>query len=1116
MDYLKKKFKAIVEVQITLILLNHGYISLLFSHHPHCIYFDSIDTNIAYSGDAEFSFSNGAIRFNTVNYLTRVGHIKYAHPVQIWDKISGNLSDFTTNFSMHSGTIIDARLSYRSTTKILKLIWSYGADSTTLSYHVDLRKVVPEWVTVGFSAATGKYIEEHILQYWEFDSSFSTKEEKKDNSNKLKLTVGLTLPLALIIIGGIITCTRFCIRRRKTMQQSLDAVSSTLINDDLQRGAAKRYSYSELILATNNFSDDLRLGQGGFGSVYKGYLPSEAMTVAVKNISQSSKQGKKEYMAEVKINGNLIRHRNLVPLIGWCHSETQFLLVYEYMPNGSLDSHLFGTKSPLKWSVRYKIAKGLASALLYLHEDLERCVVHRDIKTSNVMLDSGFNVKLGDFGLARLMEKDIGPQTTVLAGTLGYMAPEYISTGKASKESDVYSFGVVALEIACGRRVRDGRCNSNGSLVQWVWDLHAKGELLSGVDAVLGTEFDAEQVECLMTVGLWCAHPDCSMRPSIRQAIQVLNFEGALPNLPMKMPVAMYTAGPYACVEPQSPTLAPPAASIFSWKLIELSSPQLITNASFPFATLKSVYGPNSSQFTVHQNKPVSAMCQTVHAVELAGTLAQVESASFYNYPSNLNDEYITETVKGFSFMFIPIFERTHACNKVYNIIKIWTNQTLGFEIPPNSAAGFLGLFNRTDTGSSRNQIIFVEFDTFSNVEWDPAFGHVGINENSLRSANYTAWNASMHSGDPIDAWVSYNSTTNILKLTYSYGAGNTSDLSYHVDLREVVPEWVTIGFSAATGNYVEKHMVQYWEFNSSLSTGKTSEDNNSNNWKLTVGLTVPLAVMFIVGMIICTGICIRRRRISQESLETVSLTSINDDLESGVAKRFSYSDLASATNNFSDDRKLGEGGFGSVYKGYLPCISMAVAVKKNISQASKQGRKEYMTEVKINSRLRHRNLVQLVGWCHDENQFLLVYEYMPNGSLDAHLFGKKSPLKWPVRYKIAVGLASALLYLHEEWEQCVWAWDLHGKGELLSGVDPLLGSEFDAEQVECLMMVGLWCAHPDWTMRPSIRQAIQFEGALPILPVKMPVAMYYSGPDASEGSSAGATFTNTSVNLER
>ena len=147
-----------------------------------------------------------------------------------------------------------------------------------------------------------------------------------------------------------------------------------------------------------------------------------------------------------------LRHRNLVQLIGWYHERGEFLLVYEYMPNGSLDTHLFGVEIMLIWPVRYKIALGLASALLYLHEEWEQCVVHRDIKSSNVMLDSNFNAKLGDFGLARLVDQELGSQTTVLAGTMGYLAPGCIITSKVSKESDVYSFWVVSLEIACGSK----------------------------------------------------------------------------------------------------------------------------------------------------------------------------------------------------------------------------------------------------------------------------------------------------------------------------------------------------------------------------------------------------------------------------------------------------------------------------------------------------------------------------------------------------------------------------------------------------------------------------------------------------------------------------------------
>ncbi|XP_071737390.1 L-type lectin-domain containing receptor kinase IX.1-like [Rutidosis leptorrhynchoides] len=473
-----------------------------------------------------------------------------------WDPPTGHVSinknslhsaNYTAwNASIHSRQRTDAWITYNSTTKILDLIWGYGDENSSLSYQVDLREVVTEWVVIGFSAATGNYVEQHTLEYWKFDSSLNIVEKSNKDSKKWKLAVALSIPLGVLIIGGIIiSCVKLSKRKRKTTPEKLETVSLTsMINDDFESGSAKRFSYGDLILATNNFSNDQKLGEGGFGCVYKGFLPCQAIAIAVKKISQGSKQGKKEFMTEVKINSSL-RHRNLVQLLGWCHDETQFLLVYEYMPNGSLDSHLFGQKNGLKWDVRYKIAMGLASALLYLHEEWKQCVVHRDIKPSNIMLDSSFNVKLGDFGLARFMEHELGPQTTGLAGTLGYMAPEYITTGKASKESDVYSFGVVALEIACGRKVMDGSdWNFDLGLVKRVWDLYGKGELLSCVDPLLGDEYDVDEIECLMMVGLWCAHPDQSKRPSIRQAMQVLKFEGQLPNLPKNMPVAMYYSAP--------------------------------------------------------------------------------------------------------------------------------------------------------------------------------------------------------------------------------------------------------------------------------------------------------------------------------------------------------------------------------------------------------------------------------------------------------------------------------------------------------------------------------------------------------------------------------------------
>ncbi|KAF2283870.1 hypothetical protein GH714_016679 [Hevea brasiliensis] len=272
---------------------------------------------------------------------------------------------------------------------------------------------------------------------------------------------------------------------------------------------------------------------GGFHSVHKGRLTHSNMSVAVTKYLWGSKLTKKECVTGMKIISQL-KHRNLLQLVGWCHEEGKFLLVYELLPNGSLDSHLFGNRTHLTCDMRYRITHGLASALVYLHEGLEQRLVHGDVKSSNIMLDSNFNAKLCDFGLARFMNQELVRQNAGLAEAEGYMAPEYISTGEANKESDVYGFGLVALEIATGRRVLDPiEDRPEMSLVEWVWDHYRNRTLGLAVDRRLNMDFDEKQMECLMIVGLWCAQPDHGSRPSIRQAIHVLNFDALLPNLPI-------------------------------------------------------------------------------------------------------------------------------------------------------------------------------------------------------------------------------------------------------------------------------------------------------------------------------------------------------------------------------------------------------------------------------------------------------------------------------------------------------------------------------------------------------------------------------------------------------
>ncbi|KAK7317693.1 hypothetical protein RJT34_02132 [Clitoria ternatea] len=451
--------------------------------------------------------------------------------------------------NIKNGSVANAWISYNSSTKNLSVFLTYAnnptfAGNSSLWYVIDLMEVLPDIVRIGFSAATGQWIEIHNILSWSFNSNLDNTGGKKV---KVYLGVGLSAGLGfLACVLGLVWFTVWSKRNgpKGGGMEDFTGVDAA-IDDEFERGTGpKRFTYRELTNATNNFAETGKLGEGGFGGVYKGSLVTPNLEVAVKKVSKGSKQGKKEYISEVRVISRL-RHRNLVQLIGWCHEQGELLLVYEYMPNGSLDSHLFGNRVMLSWTVRYKVSLGLASALLYLHEEWEQCVVHRDIKASNVMLDGNFNAKLGDFGLARLVDHELGSQTTVLAGTMGYLAPECVTTGKSSKESDVYSFGVVALEITCGRRpVEVKEAPEKVRLVEWVWDLYGKGKLVEAVDEKLNLEFDEQQMECLMVVGLWCCHPDPTMRPSIRQVINVLNFEAPLPSLPSRLPVPMYFAPP--------------------------------------------------------------------------------------------------------------------------------------------------------------------------------------------------------------------------------------------------------------------------------------------------------------------------------------------------------------------------------------------------------------------------------------------------------------------------------------------------------------------------------------------------------------------------------------------
>ncbi|KAK1426996.1 hypothetical protein QVD17_15678 [Tagetes erecta] len=404
------------------------------------------------------------------------------------------------------------------------------------SWEKDLSPYLLEEMFVGFTSATGVLLQTFYVLAWSFqingkaqeiDVSKIPKLPIKNKSKKLKhmvLALGLsTSALLLISLGSFVGIFLFVKRKRK--------FAEVLESWEVQYGP-HRFRYKDLYKATKGFKESELLGKGGFGKVYKGTLPELGVHVAVKKVWHESGQGMKEFVAEIATIGRL-RHPNLVRLLGYCRRKGELFLVYDYMPNLSLDNLLFNSNdsaSILTWKQRVKIIIDVAEALAYLHEQWVEVIIHRDIKASNVLLDAELNAKLGDFGLARFSDNGSEAKTTHLAGTLGYIAPELARKGKATTGTDIFAFGAFCLEVGCGRRPVELQGNQEAViLVDWVLDCWFKGELLSAIDKRLQHEMDEEDMEMVLKIGLLCSHSVPAVRPSMSQVLKFLKKEEPLP-----------------------------------------------------------------------------------------------------------------------------------------------------------------------------------------------------------------------------------------------------------------------------------------------------------------------------------------------------------------------------------------------------------------------------------------------------------------------------------------------------------------------------------------------------------------------------------------------------------
>ncbi|GER28957.1 kinase family protein [Striga asiatica] len=295
------------------------------------------------------------------------------------------------------------------------------------------------------------------------------------------------------------------------------------------------FTYNDLAVATNNFAHTNLLGQGGFGYVHKGVLPN-GKEIAVKSLKMNSGQGEREFQAEVDIISR-VHHRHLVSLVGYCTAGTQRMLVYEFVPNRTLEFHLHGADlPPIDWPTRLRIALGSAKGFAYLHEDCHPRIIHRDIKAANILLDFNFEAKVADFGLAKLSSDTNTHVSTRIMGTFGYLAPEYASTGKLTEKSDVYSYGIMLLELITGRRPVDiHRDDDDDTLVDWAKPILISvtegGEYESLVDPRLGNNYNTQEMLRMVHCAAASIRHSARRRPKMSQIVRALEGDVSLDDL---------------------------------------------------------------------------------------------------------------------------------------------------------------------------------------------------------------------------------------------------------------------------------------------------------------------------------------------------------------------------------------------------------------------------------------------------------------------------------------------------------------------------------------------------------------------------------------------------------
>ncbi|KVI10536.1 Concanavalin A-like lectin/glucanase, subgroup [Cynara cardunculus var. scolymus] len=916
----------------------------------------------------------------------------------------------------------------------------------------------------------------------------------------------------IILILGVLWWWGY-LRRRDTMDLELAGVTGS-------------FTLRQIKDATNNFDDANKIGEGGFGSVYKGVLPDGTL-IAVKQLSSKSRQGNREFLNELGMISAL-QHPHLVKLHGCCIEGNQLLLAYEYMENNSLARALFGPKQwqlELDWPTRYRICIGIARGMSFLHEESRLKIVHRDIKATNVLLDKDLNAKISDFGLAKLDEEDDTHISTRVAGTYGYMAPEYALRGYLTDKADVYSYGIVLLEIVSGMANVVNRAKENRFvLLDRAIDLKDEGNLMELVDPRLGSDYDVKEMMIVINLALLCTTISPTDRPAMSAVVSML--EGRI--VPrefavgqsismsemdrekmMKQLVGMNESGMEEMSIPYTDSLASTAdlypANGFMDALRVIGRK---LGKNWDFDEDPCTGRGNWVSAAVGRDDANNVTCSIANTTcnivsisvednqlsggipEELGSLSRIErfdlSYNKFTLDSSQNlrcQMRRTNLFASFSADNVSSGERV-SCLRDYvcgpnstswyvncgGVEQLEDGNVYEADVEPGGATFFSTADRPWRFSNTGHFLDNGGEDTYVLTNTSRVVNNSKLYESARTSAlSLTYYGSCMHNG-------SYTVSLHFAEIRFTDN-GTFSSLGRRVfDIYIQVPShryilYRDVGFSSIVfGSLIANHkwlvlcqgvLVEkdfdisekaggvgiaivrnytvyvtssleirlYWagkgtltvpnrgvygplisaiSVNPNFPVPREAGSGNGSGNGVSGGIVAGIVVGAVCSIILILGLLWWWGYLRHKDTMDLELT--------GVTGSFTLRQIKAATNNFDVANKIGEGGFGSVYKGVLPDGTL-IAVKQ-LSSKSRQGNREFLNELGMISALQHPHLVKLHGCCIEGNQLLLAYEYMENNSLARALFGPKEmqlELDWPTRYRICIGIARGMSFLHEE-----------------------------------------------------------------------------------------------------